>query len=108
MPKSRRIQRRGARRESNFPSFIMIRGEPDYKHFKKYRKSTLIRQLLESYDLLDAMADVIQDEYGELAYQNIIIKASEKNAIHLLKKLGASDDEIPEIIQQVSAEMRGE
>ena len=87
---------------------MKYRGKEDMKELKRETKNTISKMLIDAWNYIDAEHDILVEEFGLMATQNIEMKVSRRLTKEALLKIGANEKAINELLDTMDRDMRGE
>lgn len=87
---------------------MKYRGIDDVKELKRETKIRITKMLIDAWNYIDAEHDILVEEFGLMATQNIEMKVSRRLTKEALLKIGADKKAIDEMLDTMDRDMRGE
>lgn len=87
---------------------MKYRGKEDMKELKRETKNTISKMLIDAWNYIDVEHDILVEEFGLMATQNIEMKVERRLTKEALLKMGADEKEIDEVLDIMDRDMRGE
>lgn len=87
---------------------MKYRGKEDMKELKRETKNTISKMLIDAWNYIDVEHDILVEEFGLMATQNIELKVERRLTKEALLKMGADEKEIDELLDTMDRDMRGE
>lgn len=87
---------------------MKYRGIDDVKELKRETKIRISKMLIDAWNYIDVEHDILVEEFGLMATQNIEMKVSRRLTKEALLKIGADEKAIDELLDTMDRDMRGE
>ena len=87
---------------------MKYRGIDDMKELKRETKSTISKMLIDAWNYIDVVHDILVEEFGLMTTRNIEMKVERRLTKEALLKMGAKEKEIDEVLDIMDRDMRGE
>ena len=87
---------------------MKYRGIEDMKELKRETKNTISKMLIDAWNYIDVVHDILVEEFGLMTTRNIEMKVERRLTKEALLKIGAKEKEIDEVLDIMDRDMRGE
>lgn len=87
---------------------MKYRGKEDMKELKRETKETISKMLIDAWNYIDVVHDILVEEFGLMATRNIEMKVERRLTKEALLKMGVKEKEIDEVLDIMDRDMRGE
>ena len=87
---------------------MKYRGKEDMKELKRETKNTISKMLIDAWNYIDVVHDILVEEFGLMTTRNIEMKVERRLTKEALLKMGAKEKEIDEVLDIMDRDMRGE
>ena len=87
---------------------MKYRGKEDMKELKRETKNTISKMLIDAWNYIDVVHDILVEEFGLMTTRNIEMKVERRLTKEALLKMGANEKEIDEVLDTMDRDLRGE